>query len=84
MGESIPGRRYSKCKGPEAGRSWLAGLVILFTAWELAVICHTAHLQLFQTREGSISASVIQFIPIPPCVALARNEVGAFTHFRLG
>lgn len=62
---------------------WLAGLVMLFTAWELPSISYTAHLQLFRTREDSVSACVIQFLPIPPCVAPASNEVGALTHSRL-
>lgn len=50
-------------------RAWLAALLTLATAWELATIPHTAHLELLL-----FSAMSSQFIPVAPCAAVAGTD----------
>lgn len=83
LGESGPGRGYSKCKGPEAGRN--------LACWS----CHAVHCLGVASHLLCSSSSTLPdqgrqclskchpVLPIPPCVAPDGNEVGALTHSRL-
>ena len=59
----------ASAKALRQDRAWLAALLALATAWELATIPHTAQLELLL-----FSAMSLQFIPVAPCAALAGTD----------